>query len=300
VKPPNIVAFLAAIACVALIALLVRTQDELATYQAALASLKSANAELTAKVDDLERNKVDDGLMKRLLSDQRDAIKLRGEVTTLKKSLATAESAAASANAAAQRLKSSQQAAAPVNEEASPENPYTRVFTNQAHAVLPTGHGMILGGWQTAPGKQALAIAIPTTDEKNPGAIAVTAKFLEFSDEAAGKLNSIISLPATGQNPAANPNYTSLMTPEQLAAFLKTAEQTPGVDVLGAPRVMVGSGREARVSVTREGQTPNGPVTLGPAMSLTPTLGADGTTIDLIVDAKLTLPTEPSAAAANH
>lgn len=292
-KLPNIVALLAAIAGLVLLALLIRARNDLMLAQAAVASLKNANADLTVRVAEMERNKLDDALVKRLLADQREAIKLRGEITTLKKSLATAESAAAAANAAAQRLNSDEPASKSAIAEASPENPYTRVFTNQAHAILPAGHGMILGGWQTAPGKQGLAVAIPTTNENNPGAIMVSARFLELSDDAASKLNSITPLSAAGVN------YHGILTPDQLAAFLKTAEQTPGVDVLGSPRVMVGSGREARVSVTREGQTPNGPVTLGPSMSLTPTLGADGS-IDLVVDAKLTLPTDPPTAAANQ
>ena len=292
VKLPNIVAFLAAIACVALIGLLIRTQDELATSQAALASLRSLNAELTAKGDELERNKIDDAMMKRLLADQHDAIKLRGEVTALKKSLATAESAAATANANAQRLKSAQIDAKPANEDASAENPYTRVFTNQAHAKISAGHGVILGGWQTAPGKQALAIAIPNADDKNPGTVTVSAKFLEISDEAISKLTPFISFPPTGQS------FTSLMAPDRLAAFLESVKETAGVDVLSAPTATVFSGHDARVAATQAHDTPNGPVAVGPVMSFTPTLGDDGT-IDIIVDAKLTLPADPSTASAN-
>src|SRR4051812_15397717 len=152
VKLPNIVALLAAIASLVLLALLIRARNDLMLAQAAVASLKNANADLTLRVAEMERNKLDDALVKRLLADQREAIKLRGEVTTLNKSLAAAESATAAANAAAQRLNSNQQASKSANADAPTENPYTRVFTNKAHAILPAGHGMILGGWQTGPG----------------------------------------------------------------------------------------------------------------------------------------------------
>jgi hypothetical protein len=157
---------------------------------------------------------------------------------------------------------------------------------------MPVGHGLIVGAGPTGPGKQGFAMAIPTTDPNNPGVVTVSGKFFEISNEAFAKLNSASLLPGA--------NAHGILTPEQLAILEKSAQETPGIDILASPSVAVFSGRDARVSATQLRQTPNGPVEFGPSMSLTPTLGQDGSTIDLVMDAKLTLPADQSTAAADH
>ena len=104
-KLPNFVVLAALVGCVILLALLLHSRNELALANAALAAVKSANADLSARVIDLEGKVVGDGVLKRLQADQREAIKLRGEVGTLKKSLATAESKATAAQTIASTAK---------------------------------------------------------------------------------------------------------------------------------------------------------------------------------------------------
>jgi hypothetical protein len=282
-KLSSAVALAAIVGCAILLFVVIRTREELAIANAALASVKSANSDLSARNTELEKQRVDEAMLKRLEADQRDAIKLRGEVASLKKSLATAESAAAAA-AAAQRL-ATQKAESDQKQPASTENPYTRVFARKFTANLPLGHAAVFGGWQTEPGKQVFAVAIPNRDP-NPNAqeiVSVQAKWLEISDEALSKLDTTMLLRAAGQQ--------TTLSPEQLEAFMKSLEQTTGADVLGAPNVTVVSGRPARVSIRNSMTAPDGTVIeLGPSMDLVPTLAADGSSVNLAVDAKLTLP----------
>lgn len=279
-KPANITAFMALVACAILAALLMRARQQIDIDRAQIAALQNANRDLTAHVGDLEQSHIDDAILKRLQADQREAIKLRGEVTKLKKSLVSAESAAAAAAQARKTGNATKDTAGITAEPA--ENPFVRVLGRKLKANVPLGHAVVFGGWQSAPGKQSFAIAIPTLVAGATDEIAVQTKWIEVADEALSKFDPAVLLRAVSQQVT--------LPPDQLEAFIKSGQQTTGVDVLSSPGVSVPSGHPARVSVTETRTTPNGPVEFGPVMDVTPTLSADGTTVDLALDAKLTVP----------
>jgi hypothetical protein len=279
-KLSNTVAIAALIGCVILLALLLRSRDELALANAALASTKSANADLNDQVNRLQLKVVDDAVLKRLKADQREAIKLRGEVGNLKKSLSTAESKIANANA--QRTSVAPSLAA-INPEPS-TNPYTRVFGRKLNATVPAGHGLLFGGWPNEAGKQTFAMAVPTRDPDGGETVTIQAKLFELTDEALSKLDTATLVRAASQQ--------ATMNPDQLANFSKSLETTPGVSVLTSPTLSVFSGREGRVSISNHMTVPGTSTVLelGPTIEFIPKLGADGSTVELAVDAKLTLP----------
>jgi hypothetical protein len=274
-KLPNIVAVAALLGCIILVILLFRTLNELALANAALAALRSNNADLTIRISDLERKAVDDPLLQRLQADQRDAIKLRGEVATLKKSLAAAETKAAAA-----QKSSATKTPQSLSEQPSP-NPYTRVLSRKVTANLGLGHGLLFGGWPSQPGKQTFAMAIPTRDSAGGETVTIQMKLFEVPDEALDKLDKTVLIHATSQQ--------ATMTPDQLATFLKSLETTPGIDILSAPKVTVFSGQQGAVSVGNKMPTPDGAmVDVGTQIELLPTISSDGSSVELAVDAKLT------------
>jgi hypothetical protein len=275
-KLPNIVAVAALLGCVILVILLFRTQNELALANAALASLKSNNADLTARITELEGKVVDGPLLQRLQADQRDAIKLRGEVATLKKSLAAAEAKAAAASA-----QKSFATKTPQSPSEPGANPYTRVLSRKVTANLGLGHGLLFGGWQSQPGKQTFAMAIPTRDSAGGETVTIQMKLFDVPDEALDKLDKTLLLHATSQQ--------ATMTSDQLATFLKSLETTGGIDILSAPKVTVFSGQQGAVSVGNKMPTPDGAmVDVGTHIDLLPTISSDGNSVELAVDAKLT------------
>jgi hypothetical protein len=283
-KPSNIVAAAALLGCVILVILLFRAQNELTLANAALATLRSSNADLTARITELEGKAIDESLLQRMRADQREAIKLRGEVGALKKSLAAAESKAAAAIAAAQKT-SQTKSSQPSSEPSA--NPYTRVFGRKLTANLALGHGLLFGGWQSEPGKQTFAMAVPSRDSGGE-TVTVQTRLFDVSDQALEKLDKTLLLHAASQQ--------ATMTPDQLANFLKTLESTPGIDVLSAPRVTAFSGQQATVSVGNKMPTPDGAmVDMGTKIDLIPTISPDGSSVELAVDAKLTLPNAPPA-----
>ena len=280
-KPANTAALLALVACAILAALLMRAREDLAIAQAQNAALQSANRDLTAQLGDAQESRIDPGILKRLEADQREAIKLRGEVAKLKTSLADAQAAATNAekNAAslAGKLQNTIQTGIPVE-----FNPAVRRHTSKTVANLPQGHAVTLGGWETKPGRRTFAFVSPALDPSSPDTVALNAKFVEVSAEAAASLNLPSLLGNSGQQ--------STLSREQYDALVKQIEQTSGADLLSSPSVMTFSGRQARVSITEQRNTPGGPVDFGPQVDFIPTRKPDGT-IDLAVEATMTMQT---------
>ena len=269
-------------------ALLFRSQMQL---KATAASIEQALAEKNAseaQLAEAQSRVVNESELKRLKEDQREAIRLRGEVADLKqavgaaqKSREDAERKAASAMAAP---KKSQSAPAQLPED---QNPFARVSVRKAAGVLSSGHALVLGDFESSPGKHTFALSIPKIDPANPGSVLIETKFIEFGEGAKPELLAAM--------PKANAN--SLMTPEVLAAFLKSIENEPGVTILASPRIQTTSGNAGTVSITHgSANTPNGPVAFGPQVEILPTVGADGSSVHLAIEAKIVTPADPNAA----
>lgn len=280
-KSPGVAASIALVACVVLLALLVRSRQELALGRAQTAALKAANAELETRIASLEGAAVDPAIVTRLEADHREAIKLRGEVGNLKQALAAADKKLSAATPS--------RVGKPVLETEEPStNPYARVLQRKIAATLDLGQGVVFGGWPTQPGKQTFALAVPNVSPDDAGLVSVQTKLIEITDEALGKLNTTMLVRAAGQQ--------TTIGAEELAAFIKSVEETPGASVLSSPTVMVSSGRQARVAVTSSRSYPDGnTVEFGPSIDMIPTLGADGK-VEMVIDAKLTLPKEELSA----
>ena len=283
-KLPNAVAMIAVVACAILLVVLVRSRQELSLVRAQAAALKAAKGDLSQRIADLEAKAIDPAIFKRLEADQRETIKLRGEVAKLRSAVSAAETRAAVSQNASTPAKSTELQLEPVS-----TNRFARVHERKVNASMAPGHGLVFGGWPVAPGKQAFALAVPTVREDSPGQVQVQTKWLEISDEALGKLNASLLVRAAGQQ--------ATISPEEVAEFIKTVEGTEGASILASPTVITFSGRQARISVNQAKTAPDGTqVLLGPTMDLIPTLGADGT-VDVTVNAKLAVPTEELTAA---
>ena len=253
--------------------LLYDARNKASQAEAQIASLQAEKTRLESESAGLQSKLLSEADLKRLQEDQREAIKLRGEVANLKNAVSDAEKARAAAQkAAASATKPAAKAPATKPED----NPYLRVFQRKATAVIPQGHGIILGDFEATPGKRTFAIAIPQIEPTNPNSILVETKWIEFGEEAQAKLASFV--PHGGQS--------LNLTPEQIAQFMAAAKDTPGVDFLAGPRISTASGMAGSVSVTESRDTPAGPITVGPEVNLTSTLLADGS-IHMAIEAKL-------------
>lgn len=276
---PNFATVTALIACCILSVLLSRARREAANAYAEAAALRSATNSLAGELTRAQERSPTESEKARLEKDLAEALKLRAEVAKLKQEVEDARAIAAAATNAAN-------AQPDLNPNQDPgDSPYVRKFARKFTADLAAGHAVVFGGWQTSPGKQTFALAVPTTSSDSPNQVLVQTKVFELSDDALSKFDASLLVRAAG--------HQAMITPEELTAFTNSIQQTAGAKVLSSPRALVFSGQKATVSVSQAKTMPDGTVVkVGPSMEMVPTLGADQTTVNLAVDAKLTVPAE--------
>lgn len=202
--------------------------------------------------------------------------RLRNEVTRLRNE----QKAVALSNSTAARR--------PPTPQPTPLPPAQSVtkLTSTVSVQVPLGHALALGGWAgSEPGQRIVGFITPSTDASAPGQVLLQTQLVSVPDRLLDRLG----LQDLRTDQAASQSSAGL-DPAKLAALLKLGEQETGVSILSAPRVITNNGQAAQVSVTQT--QPDGTQT-GPALKLTPTLDASGTSVQLDVGLELNLPAKP-------
>jgi hypothetical protein len=191
------------------------------------------------------------------------------------------------------RLRGEQRAAAPTNSPSVrrspvpaptpvPAAPPVTKLTSTVTAQVPLGHALAIGGWTGAePGQRIVGFITPATDANAPGQVLLQTHLVTIPDRLLDRLG--LQDLRTGENSS---QAAAGLDSARLAALLKLADQTAGVSVLSAPRVLTGNGQVAQISL-RQSQ-PDG-TEFGPAISLNPTLDATGSSVRLEVGVELNL-----------
>jgi len=191
------------------------------------------------------------------------------------------------------RLRGEQRAAAPTNSPSVrrspvpaptpvPAAPPVTKLTSTVTAQVPLGHALAIGGWTGAePGQRIVGFITPATDANAPGQVLLQTHLVTIPDRLLDRLG--LQDLRTGENSS---QAAAGLDSARLAALLKLADQTAGVSVLSAPRVLTGNGQVAQISL-RQSQ-PDG-TEFGPAISLNPTLDATGRSVRLEVGVELNL-----------
>lgn len=205
--------------------------------------------------------------VERMKADQREAIRLRGEVASLKREVEEANKAAI----AAEKVRRFQQQKKELLQQNGAGGAGAVVpgetFNTQVSSTMPPGRTMIIGGWETQPGKKTYALVTPTVTENGTNSLTIDAKWISIPSELAEKYASLFP---TDQEPVG---------PEQVAQLVKTLKDTGQMDFLNAPRLTTLSGQRGRISAGGQ---------FGPQVDFQPTLSADGKQIQLNLDAKAT------------
>jgi type II secretory pathway component GspD/PulD (secretin) len=150
---------------------------------------------------------------------------------------------------------------------------------------VANGETVAAGGWATRPGRRALALTTPDASAA-PGTVLVRSRIIEAPDEVWASVG-LAQIRAQGSEGF----EIASLTREQMGSILRLLEASPGVDVLSAPSVVTGDGNPAHVSVGQPEATPDrSPRFQGIQISITPRPSADRQTVDLGVDARMTLP----------
>ena len=202
-----------------------------------------------------------------LRAEQSELNRLRAEVSQLRKDIKAAQLAA---------TKRAREAAM-TNSPAEPANP-VQGYSANVRANVPFNQTLVTGGWKLPSGKHALFFVAPLLMDRvgnvaQPGSgadqILLETHIVELSEEALATLG-LDSLKTDSME------TTSQLTLDGTQA-LNDLRRTQGVDVLGAPRVLTLSGRQAQVRIAET----------GPMVDVVPTIAADGQSAELQITAQL-------------
>lgn len=220
---------------------------------------------------------------------QRDAaelLRMRGEVARLRRQLA--EVAAARPTPAAPRA------------DTEPVEP-VQVFVANADAQVPVGHTLAIGGWATAAGRRTIMLVKPTVVDEagrpttvaasggRPGQVVLESHIFEIPDEILSTTASNLHLADMGRlmtEDRASSSH-SVLTSDEADQLLSTLKATTGVDLLSAPKMLTLDGRQAGLSLTENTLVEGKEHVLGPSLDVEPRISADGSSVNLTVEARL-------------
>jgi hypothetical protein len=261
--------------------------------------------QLLTSLNEVERSKaefakfkaaqVDSTEMERLRADQREALKLRGEVTRLKQDLATAEKMAKStkANPGAASNSSKKEPSVLELPRLPVDNPDVAVHqTRVIETTLPANSVLALGGWVGESGKRIFAFVEPSQEKTNPDQVSIATTWIEVSEETAKKIRVGGFLDQSGEQFAT-------LNGSSIAQIKEEIEKAGGGDILSTPNVTSLSGRQARVSISEARTTPGGQVELGPNVDVVPVVAEDGSGITVTMKASLVESRNKATAQAN-
>jgi len=208
-----------------------------------------------------------------------ELLKLRGEVTQLKKE--NEDATLAAQNVRELELQALQKLA---------NIPPVKTFVQTTRADISWDEVLVTGGWKTPSGMMAL---IFTTVKPNQEAnqLTIQSQVLELSDDAAVKLGlNHFQIDDRLQSRFKSNKITS----EQYEALLQASQNTAGVETLAAPTASLNNGQTAQVQSTQERSLPSGEkYSTGPVIDFIPTISEDGQSVRMVMVAQLNLPTQP-------
>jgi hypothetical protein len=206
----------------------------------------------------------------RLRADQREAIRLRGEVQRLRDEVKEARAAQDEAQKSAANAKSTPT-------EAAEEVPNFRIFSSKAAGSVPPGHSILLGGWHTSATTATYAFVTPAS-ESNGKQVSVSSKFVELDRGLAAELFNF----------STNAQGNTILDPALSESIFKRMAENEGVKIIRGPNVIVAAGRQATTSIDEDITLPSGVQTpVGPKIDILPDVTAAGE-ISFTVEATLT------------
>jgi RNA polymerase sigma factor (sigma-70 family) len=246
--------------------------------------LRAENGALTQQIAQLQAD--NETLPNRLavagdsksLSDEQmnELLKLRGEVTRLKKE--SDDATLAARNAVADEVQALQKLG---------NLPPIKTYVSTAFLRISWNEAIVTGGWKTPSGRRAFVFATVESGQDNQ--LTISSKVLEFTDEADARLGlNEFNIDDQTQTHI-KPNKISA---EQYEAISMAAQNSDGVETLATPSVLLASGNSAQVVSIETHSTPSGEkYSTGPVIDFIPTISEDGQSVKMVMVAQLNLST---------
>ncbi|MGZ8899286.1 MAG: hypothetical protein ACXW3Z_04245, partial [Limisphaerales bacterium] len=245
-----------------------------------LESLKEENTRL-------QNGRIDSDEIDRLRKGQTELLRLRGETAGLRRELAEAR---------AQKTGATKAVSPPLDLSKTDDSYWVRNFSQELNTKVPAGHTLLLGGWETKPGRRTFVLTSPSrmdavgneTSDPNANQVLIASYIVELTEAAARDLGLSKFAPADGDQEGLH----QLFRNEETHDLLKRIKETEGADILSAPRVLTLNGNQGIVSISEPFQAPNGrELRLGPMISILPNIDSKTDGIELAVKVEMNLRT---------
>jgi hypothetical protein len=227
---------------------------------AALSPLVSENARLLETAPDPAE-------LARLRRDHRELLRLRGEVSILRHEAKRPRQALAPETAFTQTTRAG-------------TGPAVRSFKANLRSNVGKDETLVTGGWSTSPGKRTLVLVSPEVEQLLGGqrTVTLTARLFEAPEATLAALG-LEPFQAEGEETSMG----GILGAEETRSLISNLEQTPGVDIMTAPRVSTADGRQVQVTELPHGPDSTESIPTGSILDFIPHVGADGTSVDLSV-----------------
>lgn len=238
-----------------------------------LAELEAARAENTR----LQENFPSAHELERRKREQSELLRLRDEVARLRRE---------SKSMVQKAPRPEQNTAAP--EAGAPPAPVTLYEANTRASLAPR-QTLVTGGWVAPNGKRLFLFVQPQLPEE-AGNVLLTTRIAEIPEDLLAKFG-IDGFKSESQESS----VSGKLNARQSEDLFQNLQDTPGVDLLAAPRVQTQFGRQAQVSMTHEQTFGGVSYTLGPVIGLVAERSPETGLIDLSVAARLNQASQPSS-----
>ena len=226
-----------------------------------------ATNRLSALADELERTK----------KNSSELLKLRAEVTRLRKEADTVVAEASTAKNFQAKVM-----------QIFSNTPPIRTIVSKTETSATWDQTILTGGWRTPSGKRAMVLTTfqPGTDGQQ---LTINSTVLEYPEDAGKALglaqfnNDGLSVDGNGVDDQAHK-----LNSTQVEAILKAAKDYEGVEILAEPSVTTANGMPAQITSLVLRQTPSGKrYSTGPVLNFKPTISPDGQSVQMRIDARL-------------
>jgi len=227
-------------------------------------SLRAQNAKFASE-------HIDPDELRRLRKGQTELLRLRGQVSQLRREV---DETRATVNRAA--------AAKP--QTAVEETDQSPIETFTAKAVGTVGHGqsLVTGGWKIESGKRVFVLMQPSSSSGDD-TVLVRSQIVEVPEP----LLASLGFEELKSDDSAT-TVSGIFSREDTAKLLANLKSMDGVNLISAPQVVTISGRQAQVAVIESHELPTGQTfSTGPVVDITPTISADKQAVELVVGAQL-------------
>jgi len=170
--------------------------------------------------------------------------------------------------------------------ERTPVNGAVQEFSAQTTVDVPVGDSLILGGWETSPGRRVVIMVEPSIQEGDGTEQLVQAVgyFIELPEE---ELESLGLDKTAGSAP--DSAWLSNLSRERLFALVN---DRPGIDILSAPRITIPNGQQGEISDSRTIDIDGEDYAVGASIQILPEILENGQGVKLIVKAGVVQPTD--------